>query len=130
MVKNTSRKGYNKCTAWDNRVKGIGWEKVHGEHRYLIIAKGGMRFPRTCNIAGFDRLYMTDDGPVLIEVCDDKNMAVHRKTIEDRLKDRPLLAKNFHIGLVIYYGGHKKLHSTTKERKWTKAGTWAVEWFN
>lgn len=125
MARNNAREGYKRCTKWDKKMKDLGWEKVHGEHRYFA---GG--FPHTCNIAGFDRLYMTSDGPVLVEICDAGHHADHKAVIVARLKERPLLTQCFKIALVIYYGGNKKLHSTTKERKWTKAGTWTVEWFN
>ena len=120
---NTAAKGYLQCRKFDLIAKEKGWEKVHGEHRYRTGP-----FFRCCNIAGFDRLYMSPEGPILVEVTDSGNRASHKDVIVARLLQRPLLLKNFRIALVIYYGGHKKLDKRDGE-SWTKSGTWDVEWF-
>jgi hypothetical protein len=124
-VKNTSRKGYNKCTAFDKLAAAWGWEKIHGEHRY----RTGPIF-RTCNIAGFDRLYATIDGPVLVEVTDAGDYSSHREEILLRYHGRPLLFKNFKVLIALYYGGPKRLDRRTDEKRWTKQGIWAIEWLN
>jgi hypothetical protein len=121
---NTAAKGYLQCRKFDLIAKEKGWLKVHGEHRYRTGP-----FFRTCSIFGFDRLYMSPEGPILVEVTDDANRSSHRKAIVDRIGLNPLLPKNFKIALVIYYGGHKKLDKRTDQKTWTKSGTWDVEWF-
>ncbi len=123
--KNKGNKGYDKCSEFDKMALGYGWEKLAGEHRYFTGP-----IPRVCNVAGFDRLYASPGGPILVEVCAAGDQSIHRQTILDRLHDHPLINQNFRVILVKYYGGNPRLDKHKAEKTWTKAGTWEMEEIN
>lgn len=121
-MKNSARKGNSKAVEFDKKVQALGWELLAKEHRF---SWGGM-----CNVAGFDRLYATRQGPTLVEVTVDDRRADHEKAIIKRLDERPLLEQNFRVLLVVYHGGHPRLAKNRKEKTWTQAGTWSWIWAN
>ncbi len=119
-MKNAARKGNEKAREFDRMaVVDWRWLKLAGEHRFRW---GGM-----CNVAGFDRLYATPEGPTLVEITVSDRRVDHFNAIIERLKREPLLEQNFRIILVVYYGGHKRLSKAVNEPTWTKAGTWSYE---
>ena len=75
----TASKGNRKACEVDGIMtnKYNNYKVMAKEHRY----RAG-RFPRMCNVDGFDRLYGSVVDAILMEVCDSTNLAAHRKRIE------------------------------------------------
>jgi hypothetical protein len=72
----TASKGNRKACEVDALMLKNGYKCMAKEHRY----RAG-RFPKMCNVDGFDRLYGGVADAVLMEICDEHNLAAHRDRI-------------------------------------------------